>query len=117
MQHIERPESECINMKAQKVNAPRPVVFTSQIAEKLTLAALSVVATSVAATTPGIAATATQSSPQPVSFVSQDMSFKIATGEKLAKYEARLVENLGGTNLRNRSDCTTCSGGCADDCG
>jgi hypothetical protein len=104
-------------MKEQKVNAPQPVVFTSQIAGKLTSAALSVMATSIAAM-PSIAATSTQNLPQPVTFVSQDMSFKIATGEKLAKYEAHLVENLGedGTSLRKNSGCT-CSGGCADDCG
>jgi len=98
-------------------SAPQPVVFTSQSTGRMALAALSLMATSVAVSTPN-AAMATQSAVQPVVFMSQPTTFKINTGEKLDNYELRLAQSLGkdGVNLRRNDGCT-CSGGCADDCG
>ncbi|NMG09223.1 hypothetical protein [Brasilonema sp. UFV-L1] len=87
-------------------------------AGRLALAALSAVATGVAVNSPSNAiASETYNSPQPVVFMSQSPSYQIVTGEKLEKYEASLIKNLGkdGANLRNNG--CTCSGGCADDCG
>lgn len=96
-------------------SAPQPVVFMSQPAGKVALAALSVVATGLAASVPKVAmATQTQSTPQPVVFMSQPTSLEIVTGEKLQQYETHLSQSLG---LRPSSGCdvgTTSSEGASD---
>lgn len=95
---------------------PQPLVLSVQSAGRLALAALSAVATGVALSSPNTAiASDTYNSPQPVVFMSQSPSYQIVTGEKLEKYEANLIKNLG-ENGANLSGCT-CSAGCADDCG
>ncbi|MBD0264772.1 MAG: hypothetical protein ICV78_19225 [Tolypothrix sp. Co-bin9] len=82
-------------MKEQKVSianqiqiTPQPVVFMPSLTG-IAVTALSVVATSLAVSTPE-AATATETqTPQPVVFISQSRSFEVVTGEKLQHYETR----------------------------
>ena len=110
-------------MKEQKVSipnqiqiTPQPVVFISSLAG-IAVTALSVVATSLAVSTPEAARATETQTPQPVVFISQSRSFEVVTGEKLQQYETKLSESLGTNRLRRECGTITYAGGHPGDCG